>query len=443
MERKSIFQYVVLGIFGLLIIVGMLAFSGKIALPNRVEKNYGTVTLWGTFPQKGMQAAIDAALRGQKIVIVKYVEKSAETFDNDFVNALATGRGPDLILLSGDKILSTLDKLTLIPYTSYPAATFKNTFVEEGEMFMLPNGIAAIPLTLDPMVMYWNRDIFSSASRTIPPKRWTEFYDLVPRIVKRDAGGNISQSLVSFGEYKNVTHAKDILSLLIMQAGSSIVTRGADGQYKSTLTQVGKTASGLVDPTIVAATRFFTEFSKPDHDAYSWNRTLPLSSDMFQAGDLALYFGYASEYPLIKLRNPHLNFDLATVPQPDNPPRRLTFGRMHGVAVVRTGTNIPGAFQAAYLLTNAVSASGIAQMFSLPPVRKDLLGTPSASDATATVIYDAAIIAHAWYDPSVKETDRIFNNIIDNITSGFLYVEQALSTAQSAIERLLSERKTP
>jgi hypothetical protein len=33
---------------------------------------------------------------------------------------------------------------------------------------------------------------------------------------------------------------------------------------------------------------------------YSWNRSLPNSSDAFANGDLAIYFGFASEYAKMK-----------------------------------------------------------------------------------------------------------------------------------------------
>ena len=36
---------------------------------------------------------------------------------------------------------------------------------------------------------------------------------------------------------------------------------------------------------------------------------------MFAKGALAMYFGYAGEWAGIKARNPHLNFDIAEVPQ--------------------------------------------------------------------------------------------------------------------------------
>ena len=52
---------------------------------------------------------------------------------------------------------------------------FKNTYIEEGELYLAANGILGLPITVDPMVMYWNRDIFSSAAIAAPPSYWDEF----------------------------------------------------------------------------------------------------------------------------------------------------------------------------------------------------------------------------------------------------------------------------
>ncbi len=39
------------------------------------------------------------------------------------------------------------------------------------------------------------------------------------------------------------------------------------------------------------------------------------SKNMFLAGDLALYFGFASELDDLKNKNPNLNFDVTLFPQ--------------------------------------------------------------------------------------------------------------------------------
>lgn len=427
-----------MGIFGafiLLLLVGLLAFSGKINLPGRAEdKNYGEVVVWGTVPNLIMQGVLAATLANEKNIVIKYVEKNKASFDEDFVEALAAGRGPDLIVIGQDQIIRNLNKITLIPYTAYPERTFKDNFVEEAELFMLPQGLAAVPVMIDPMLMYWNRDIFTNASIALPPKKWSEFFDIVPRIVARSRSGDITRAAISFGEYKNVTHAKEIVSLLMMQAGGSIVSKQGTG-FAPTLVQGISFSTGEAS---AAALRFFTEFSKSDRDSYSWNRSLPPSRVMFETGDLATYFGYASERPTIKLRNPHLNFDLTSVPQTDNAEKRMTFGRVEGVAVVRSMRNPEGALRAAILMGTAPFSQELATRMSVPPVRRDLLAV-RPTDASLVVLYDAALVARAWVDPDARTTDEIFGNAVEDIVSGRFKISQALGTAQSALQKVINK----
>ena len=431
MEKPKIFQTVVIGVFMALLIIGFLGFSGKIPFPGGSnDVNYGTVTIWGSIPANIMQAVISEKLGNQKNITIKYVEKKKATFASDFVEALASGNGPDLFLLSQDEIVRNTDKVALVPYTTITERDFKDTFIEEGEMFLRPEGIVAIPFTIDPMVMYWNRDIFTNASLVSPPSRWSEFYGLVPQIVTRNSAGDITRSFVSFGEYQNVSHAKEILSTFIMQAGNSIVT-SKNGFLTADIETDANSQNGAA-----RAVGFFTEFARPDKDSYSWNRSLPYSRSMFDAGDLALYFGYASEYGDIKQKNPHLNFDITVMPQADQAMKKLTFGRMQGIAMVKFSKNLPGAMHATLLLSGRDVVGAVASMSGLPPVRRDLLSV-RPTDAVFSVLYDSALIAHAWQDPSPRDTDQIFRGMIDDISSGRLKVSQALSVLQNSLGKLL------
>ncbi len=427
MEKSKIFQTVVVGIFVVLLIVGFLGFSGKLPLPKgKGDINYGNVTLWGTTPSKIMQTAISDKLGNSKSITISYIEKNRATFSRDFVEALANGTGPDLFMLSQDEILRSQNKLSLISYASISERVFKDTFIEEGEMFLRPDGIVAVPFTIDPMIMYWNRDIFTNASIVAPPTRWSEFYGLVPKIVVRGSDGDITQSFVSFGEYQNVLHVKDILSTLIMQTGATIV------QNKNGVLAADLGVQNMAAPAV----GFFTEFAKSDKDSYSWNRSLPSSRSMFDAGDLALYFGYASEYGSIKQKNPHLNFDIEVMPQADQGSKRVTFGRMQGIALARSSKNIVGAIQAVSILSGSDVVGSVAKMSGLPPVRRDLLAVRPTDDVFP-VLYDSALISRAWHDPSSADTDQLFGGMISDINSGKLKTSEALSVLQSSLERLL------
>lgn len=433
MEAPKTFQIVVIGIFSVMLILGFLGFSGKIPLPlSKKDINYGEVTLWGTLPLSAMQTLIADKIGSQGMVTIKYVEKNSMSFDRDFVEALAVGKGPDIVLLSQDSISKNLNKLSLISYQTVTQRDFKNTFLQEGEMFLRPEGIVALPFTLDPIVMYWNKDIFMNAGIVVPPLVWKTFYDLAPKITTRDRAGNISRSLVSFGEYRNVSNAKEILSILIMQAGSPIVV----SQNGVLVASLAPSSNISTENPTVSAIRFFTEFSKQDKDSYSWNSSLPYSRTMFESGDLATYFGYASEYKSIHQRNPHLNFDVAVVPQAESSPIKITFAKMNGIALVRSSVNPQGALQAALILSGKDVAEGASILTGLPPARIDLISV-RPSDAILSVFYDSAIISRAWHDPAAGETNTLFMTMIDDINSRKLTMLSALLTAQNNLVRII------
>ncbi|KKT59828.1 MAG: hypothetical protein UW54_C0019G0001, partial [Parcubacteria group bacterium GW2011_GWC1_44_26] len=179
-------------------------------------------------------------------------------------------------------------------------------------------------------------------------------------------------------------------------------------------------------------------FSKSNKDSYSWNRSLPQSSAMFQAGDLALYFGYASEYQSIKQKNPHLNFDVAVVPQVGKTAKKLTFGRIYGVAIVVAGKNQAGALRATTLLSGSGVVTGISELLNLPPVRRDLISV-RPTDPASSVFYDSALISRAWYDPSPADTNLIFMNMIDSVNSGRSSMNEALAVAHSSLSKILQD----
>ena len=432
-QKLKIFQIVLMSVFVVMLILGFLGFSGKIPLPSsKKDINYGEVTLWGSVPRETMQSLIANSFRDERSVSIKYVEKRPEIFTKDFVEALASGKGPDMVIFPQDELMANLNKIAPISYETIRERDFKNTFIEEGEMFLRPEGIIALPFIIDPIVMYWNRDIFTNALLTAPPKYWTEFYDLAPRITVSSKAEGILKSLISFGEYRNVTNAKEILSILLMQAGSPVVI-SKNGSLSAGLTIQGP---ANIENPVVTAMRFYTEFSKPEKVSYSWNRSLPQSSAMFQAGDLALYFGYASEYQSIKQKNPHLNFDVAVVPQVGITAKKLTFGRIYGVAIVVAGKNQAGALRATTLLSGSGVITGISDLLRLPPVRRDLISV-RPTDPSLSVFYDSALISRSWHDPSPAETNLIFMNMIESVNSGRSSMNEALTVAHSSLSNIL------
>lgn len=437
MEKNKTFQLVLLGVFGAFIALGVLAFAG--ILPgfsnsaNKENQFLGNVVIWGTLPQMTMASIVDDFNNVNKdTVTLSYTEKSKGIFESELVEALAEGAGPDVILLPQDSIVRHRNKIYAIPYEILPERTLKDTFIEEGELYLGSTGIYAVPFTVDPLVMYWNRDMFSSALVSAPPSYWDELYGLAKTITKIDNNSNIKKSLVSFGEFDNVANAKDILSMLIMQAGSPIVSADQGGAYRPTLSEDENTGVSPAEE----AFRFYTEFSNPTKTSYSWNRSLPYSRDMFTTGDLAIYFGYASEYGSLQKKNPHLNFDVTTVPQTRTADRKLTFGKIQGLAILKSSKVLSADIAAVTLLSGKEIVASASTALNLPPVRRDLLAQ-KPKESYLSVFYDGALLSKGWLDPSSSETNAIFGEIVQDITSGRRKLSNAVDNGNAQMLKLL------
>ena len=422
----STFKIVVLGIFGFFLLVAVLIFSGLVPGLNIGSKEpEAQVVLWGTIPAGNISGLIEDFNRQYKPLVLIYIEKNKNTFDRELVEALASGVGPDVIMLPQSLIYRHADKVYPISYETFPERDFRNTFVEEAELYLTSQGTLALPLTIDPMVMYFNRDILSKAGIALPPQTWEEVLSMTPRLVLKDAAGNITQSAVAFGEFKNVIYAKDIIALLTMQAGSPIVARTETG-YRSVF---GDSLGFSLKPADEAV-RYFTDFSNPVQPIYSWNKGKPSSRDAFISGTLAFYFGYASELFGIQSNNPHLNFDVAPVPQVKGSRASITLGNISGLSITKASRNPTAAFRVASLLSGQALSLSFAQKTYLPPPRRDILsGRPS--NAYMSVFFTSALMSRGFIDPSPDQTSAIFGDMVENVVSGRLRVGEAVMNANS------------
>lgn len=424
------FQMILIGVFVVFLIGGVIIFSAY----KGSSQNATTVVVWGTIPQTSFYNIVkETSLYQSKEYNIEYVEKTKENFDSDFIEALASGSGPDLFMLPGDKILKHQNKIMPIPYNVYTVRQFRDSFIEGTEIYLSPEGVLALPVFADPLVMYWNRSIFTDVKVTQPPKYWDEFYNLANLISKKDGALNISRSVVAFGEFANISHAKEIVLNLAMQAGTPVIS-----WYGSNLVSVFADPFNKPIVPAEAAVNFYTEFGNPAKPSYSWNRSLPNSTNYFLSGDLALYFGFASEISSLQLKNPNLNFDVAMVPMSREGGTNVSFANFEAFAITKSSKNPSGAFAVASILSSTVGVSAFNKVMKLAPVRRDLL-SQKPINAYESIFYDSAIRAKGWLDPSPTETDAVFKNMIESITSGRARTSEAIARAQRELSSLLSK----
>ncbi len=412
-------------------IFGILVFSGAIPLDFGGDKNLGqgTVVIWGTESAQALLSIFEDFNRANATFDVQYVEKSPDTFNQDLLEALASGTGPDMFFLPDNLAFSYGNKIFTVPYESYPIASFKNNFVGAGEVFATSKGILAFPIAVDPLVLYYNRSLLDASNVVYPPAYWDELASFVSVLTKKDDSNRIIKSAFALGQYSNVAHAKDIISTLFMQAGNPIILE-KNGFFTSVLDEF----SGQYD--LGSILKSYTDFTDPLSNVYSWNKSFPNSSDAFSKEDLAFYFGYASELESMVNRNPNQNFFVAPMPQIRGAPFKLTNARVTGVAISASSKNFNTALITAGLMTSGEFAQRFSSALGVAPARRDLLSA-RPEDAYSPIFYSSALYARGWLDPSPKDTDNIFRGMVDAVLSNNLTVGNAIKDTGAKLGLLL------
>ncbi len=432
--KKSIFQTIVMVVFGLFAVLGLILFatySNKNKTPD-----IGRIVIWGTIDQNIMQKFLqELRYKDPKFKKVYYASYPEYEFNEKVTDALAAGEGPDIIILKQDDLLKYKNKIYPISYEYYDVRRFKDTFVDGAEIFMSPEGILAIPFAVDPLVMFWNRDIFADNLVVEPPKLWRELPGLSKKMTERDQANNIKVATVALGTYDNVRHAKEIVSALVMQAGAGIYNYNYnDGKLSVAM------AGDNIEQT-VKAVRFFTAFANPVSNVYSWNRSMPDSLELFAEDRLAVYLGLASDLYIIQKKNPHLNFDMAILPQVDKSDthkKTRTYGRFWAFAITKASKNKSGAFAFVTRLLDSEYSKSLVDRLNVSYVQRSLLAK-EPEDPLRVIFKNSAIISHSYPDPDPKYTDQALSTMVSEIVSGQELITRAVSRAAEKLNTLLSK----
>jgi len=422
---KSPFQTIIVFVFIGVFVIAIAVFSGIFSsgAPSSTKPE-GRVLVWGIFPQDMMTRYINGFNAQDLGYTLDYEEHPPEVFSNDLIVALANGTPPDVVLFNSEIFSAFRDKLFVTPYAAYSERVFRDTTIDGGNVFLDNEGIIAFPLLVDPLVVYYNKDLLAAASFVVPPRTWTDLTRSVPLFTKRDARNNISQTAIALGEGANINHSRDILSALFLQTGTAIV------EYDRSR---GIYSAALNSQAAEDALSFFVNFSNPTSSTYSWNRALPTSLDMFVAGRSAFYIGRASELFAIQAQNPNLNFDVTELFQSESATRPITFGSFVAVAMLKNSLNPAAAAAAMGSIVSDESVDNLSKRFSLPPVRKSLLQVEQ-TNPYVSVFFRAALSAFSWPDPDAPKTEVLFQGMIQNVTSGRTDVDTAINEANRDLQ---------
>lgn len=438
-------QIIIIGIVGIITVFFALLFLGIIpglkkpgaggGLGPVGKGNETVINFWGIIENDNDEDAIKTVIeeyqkinKGVRIDFLAF--DNPTTYEKTFLNALATGKAPDIFSFHSTWLAKHYDKIIPVPETVFSLNDLQQLFPQVVEQdFVLRQAkdkpsVCALPLYIDTLALLYNKDVFDAKAIALPPTSWQAFQNLIPYLREINLLNQIVKPASAIGgSEKSIDNASDLLNLLMMQFGSKMVDN------------YGRANFGKEE---LSALNFYLQFANPSNAYYTWNENFRYSLNSFGDGSTAMIFNYASRIPSIKAKNPYLNIGVAAMPQPfdaaqDKP---LNNANYWGLSVSSQSRYSDLAwnfilFASANPQTNEIYL----QKAKKPPALRSLI-QKYINDPELGVFSRQALTARSWRQPDNQAIKQIFSNMIGSILNGKISPQQGLEQAENEINSL-------
>lgn len=459
----------------LVAVVGLLAITGQgctKALPQATVAASKPVTLriWGVVDDFNVyQPAIDAWRKIHPNVTIDYRRFRLEEYENALLNGFAEDKGPDVFLIHNDWTGEYLSKITPMPKqtsTAYrvttggvrpqltwelrveptmPLTEIKNQFADTiaRDLVRVVNvgttdkpvneeRAMGVPVGIDTLALYYNKDLLNAANIPTPPEDWGQFAEQAKTLTQIDTEGKLVRTAAGIGTAANVERSVDIIAALMMQNGSVM----ADDAGYPTFDRIPSTAAGAEFPPAYRALEFYTDFSNPNKESYTWDATQPNSYDAFIQGKTAFFFGYAYHGDLIRARAPRLNLGITKLPQIGGR-TPVNIANYWYFAVAKKSVSQDLSWSLLTHLGKADQQKAMLAVAKRPASRKSLL-TEQLNDERIGVFASQVLTSTNWYrGKNVSSAEEALRLMVDDVVAGRLPINQSVKRAADTISQTI------
>lgn len=439
-------------VFSTLLLVGQGCFGGgSTSTEDRVTLRY-----WRVFDgEDTMRDIIEAYEASRPNVRVEYRRLRFDEYEEELIKAFAEGRGPDIFSVQNTKIAeylpliepmpeqvtitvrerrNQLSQETVVVPRTLPMPTlrqYENAFLETAyndtvRPVQTAQGtverIVGMPLSVDTLALYYNRDLLNAAGIPQPADSWTQLQEQAPLLTTYDENGDIVQSGVAIGTGSNVDRSPDILSLLMMQLGAVMT----DSRGRITFASEQE-ISGVDRLPALNALSFYTDFANPQKETYAWNNSFTSSLDAFTAGQTAYFFGYSYHDSLIKAAAPRLNYRVKDMLQLEGDVLQVNYANYWVETVAKNSENQNWSWDFVNFATGADQVTKYLNAAKKPTARLDLVGS-QVDDSFLAPFAGQLLTAKSWYrGENADQMEQAFIDLADNFLSASepqRYIEQ-------------------
>jgi ABC-type glycerol-3-phosphate transport system substrate-binding protein len=454
----------------ILSLLSVLTLSG--ALCKTVSKDITEATkpvqlvYWRVFDDS--DAFTDLIAEYNKIhpnVNITYRKLRYEEFEPMLINALAEDRGPDIFSIHNTwmagyqpKLLSLPDNISL-PYRTVQGAIkkevvwemqtkksislrdLKTQFIDQVTNDAVlkettdkgaTDKIFGLPLSVDTLVLFYNKELLNAAGIPEPAKDWQTLQEHVKKLTKQNTTGDIITAGIAMGASANVDRSTDILSVLMMQNG----TKMAADNGAATFNIIPPGLEGRATPPGIEALTFYTDFASPQKEVYSWNESMPNSIDAFVQGKAAYMLNYAYNLPTIRARAPKLNFGVAKLPQIAGS-AEVNFANYWMEAVSKKTTHPNEAWDFIQFITGAQNVEKYLNKTKKPTALRSLIQKQS-EDIDLYPFVSQLLTAKSWYKgKNAPAAETAIQQMITDVIKGTYTIPEAINLAVQKVNQTL------
>jgi multiple sugar transport system substrate-binding protein len=308
--------------------------ASQAASSKTTEKANLTVSTWaGAEELKQMQGIVDKLNESAESYQLK-IQSIPSDYYTKIQTMIASKQAPDLMWLSQEYIPMYAKLGALMDITDKaskdPNVNLDNYFSGPLETAKYQNKLYGLPWISQPVVMYYNEDMFKAAGVSLPDGNWTweDFRDAAKKLTKKDSTGKTVQ-------WGTVIDGWPPVQTWIWSYGGETVDKDGNIKINSAESVKGLTVLNNILRDNVSPTK---EEAQNMGDA-----------DLFKTGKVAMFFGGAGD-DLEKQVGNKFKVGMAEIPHGD---QKVTFSWIASTVISSNTKQPDAAYQALVDLTNA------------------------------------------------------------------------------------------
>jgi len=439
MSSSRLKFFVIAGILAFVLIGGFIIWQ----IPRTPHEI--TLEIWGVFDDSDQYAPlINKFNKTYPWVKINYKKLTYEEYERALLEAWALGKGPDIFLIHNTWLPKYQSHAYPLPYDKrnpLTAQDYRKTFMPVASYdFVRGDKIYAMPLFIDTLALYYNEGIFEEMYLNnpdekwilTPPKTWDDLIKTVNYVAKKDEWGNIERAGIAMGTSNNINRASDILSLIMLQSGTKMIS----DNLKSAIFDRSTIVNGVSYNPGERSLNFYTDFANPRKKVYTWNIKRDYSIDDFSEGDVAMMIGYSHLIDTIKKKNPNLKFKVVPIPQIKESLAPVNYANYWAPAVSVSSEHKKEAWDFIRFASAPENVWLYLWRTNRPTARPDMISYQEKEMPQLKAFARQGVTAQSWYQIDNNAIEKIFLEMIEKVNYNRASASRAINEAAKKVTSL-------